>query len=156
MPTLGLGCSTQNIWSLLQVWHMGSLVAACKPLSCNMWGLVLWPGIKPRPPALGVWSLSHWPPGRKAFKWMAFFSFNSQQAWLFGPSHASSIYPMSRSSTGARWPYWWGRWSASLSVSVSKTLTLQVGELEHQLRSQGRSKFVNNKNLPNIKISNSV
>ena len=25
-----------------------------------MWELVTWPGIKPRPPALWVWSLSHW------------------------------------------------------------------------------------------------
>ena len=25
-----------------------------------MWDLVLWPGIKPGPLALGVWSLSHW------------------------------------------------------------------------------------------------
>ena len=29
-------------------------------LSCGMWGLVPWPGIEPRPPALGVQSLSHW------------------------------------------------------------------------------------------------
>ena len=29
-------------------------------LSCAMWDLVPRPGIKPRPPALGVWSLSHW------------------------------------------------------------------------------------------------
>ena len=29
-------------------------------LSCGMWDLVLWPGIEPGPPALGVWSLSHW------------------------------------------------------------------------------------------------
>ena len=29
-------------------------------LSCGMWDLVPWPGIEPRPPALGVWSLSHW------------------------------------------------------------------------------------------------
>ena len=28
-------------------------------LSCGMWDLVPWPGIKPEPPALGVWSLSH-------------------------------------------------------------------------------------------------
>ena len=25
-----------------------------------MWDLVPWPGVKPRPPALGTWSLSHW------------------------------------------------------------------------------------------------
>ena len=29
-------------------------------LSYGMWDLVPWPGIKPRPYALGAWSLSHW------------------------------------------------------------------------------------------------
>ena len=29
-------------------------------LSCSIWDLVLCPGIKPRPPALGAQSLSHW------------------------------------------------------------------------------------------------
>ena len=29
-------------------------------LSCSMWDLVLWPGIKPRPPTVGAWSLSCW------------------------------------------------------------------------------------------------
>ena len=33
-------------------------VAACE-LSCSMWDLVPWPGIEPRLPALGAWSLSH-------------------------------------------------------------------------------------------------
>ena len=28
--------------------------------NCNMWDLVPWPGIKPRPPALEARSLSHW------------------------------------------------------------------------------------------------
>ena len=28
--------------------------------SCGMWDLVPWPGIEPRPPALGVQTLSHW------------------------------------------------------------------------------------------------
>ena len=27
---------------------------------CSMWDLILRPGIEPRLPALGVWSLSHW------------------------------------------------------------------------------------------------
>ena len=31
-------------------------------LDYNMWDLVPWPGNKPMPPALGVWSLSHWIP----------------------------------------------------------------------------------------------
>ena len=134
----------------------GIFSRSMQTLSCNMWGLVLWPGIKSRPPALGVWSLSHWPPGEKAFKWIVFFSFNSQQAWLSGPSHASSIYPLCQDhQQGQGAPTDGGEVPACL-LSVSKTLTLQGGELEHQLRSQGRSKFVNNKNLPNIKISNSV
>ena len=29
-------------------------------LSCNLWDLVPWPGMEPGPPALGVWSPSHW------------------------------------------------------------------------------------------------
>ena len=29
-------------------------------MNCSMWGVVPWPGIEPRPPALGGWSLSHW------------------------------------------------------------------------------------------------
>lgn len=29
-------------------------------LSCRMWDVVPWPGIEPRPPALGLQSLSHW------------------------------------------------------------------------------------------------
>ena len=29
-------------------------------LSCGVWDLVPWPGIKPRPPALGARSLNHW------------------------------------------------------------------------------------------------
>ena len=43
------------------MWHAGSLVAACELLvvAC-VWDLVPRPGIEPGPPALGVWSLSHW------------------------------------------------------------------------------------------------
>ena len=29
-------------------------------VSCGMWDLVPWPGIEPGPPALGLWSLSHY------------------------------------------------------------------------------------------------
>ena len=42
LPVLGLNCNRQNF-----------LVAECKLL-------VPWPGVKPRPPALGAQSLSHW------------------------------------------------------------------------------------------------
>ena len=36
------------------------LGATCGIFSCGMWDLVPWPGIEHRPPALGVWNLSHW------------------------------------------------------------------------------------------------
>ena len=39
---------------------LGILSCCVRSLSCGMWGLVPWPGIKPGPPALGVRSLSHW------------------------------------------------------------------------------------------------
>ena len=32
----------------------------CAGLGCGMWDLVPWPGIEPRPPALGAQSLKHW------------------------------------------------------------------------------------------------
>ena len=45
----GLSCHMRRIFSC----GMGTL-------SCNMWDLAPWPGIKPRPPVLEAWSLSHW------------------------------------------------------------------------------------------------
>ena len=35
-------------------------VEALEFFSCGLWDLVSWPGLEPRPPALGVQSLSHW------------------------------------------------------------------------------------------------
>ena len=40
----------------------GIFSCCVRTLSCSMWGLVPWPGIKSRPPAQGVQSLSHWTP----------------------------------------------------------------------------------------------
>ena len=55
-----LSCSTQDL-----------IIAACgifsysmRTLSCGMWNLVPWPGIEPRPPALGAWGLATGPPGK--------------------------------------------------------------------------------------------
>ena len=49
----------------ISIWLHRALVAAhgisdaaCE-FSCSMWDLVPGPGIKPRPLALGAWSLSH-------------------------------------------------------------------------------------------------
>ena len=33
---------------------------AAPGLHCGTWNLICWPGIKPKPPTLGVYSLSHW------------------------------------------------------------------------------------------------
>ena len=48
-----------SLFSLV-TWLHQFLVAIRIVFSCGMWGLV--PGIQPRPPALGAWSLSHWTP----------------------------------------------------------------------------------------------
>ena len=52
-------------WVLVET--CGIFVVACGilswgmwALSCGVWDIVPWPGIKPGPPALGAWSLSHW------------------------------------------------------------------------------------------------
>ena len=48
---LGLSWNAQNL--LFSLRHAESF-------SCGIWELGPWPGIDIRPPALGVWSLSHW------------------------------------------------------------------------------------------------
>ena len=59
----------KKTYFLFVIWLHQVLVAACRIfdlhcgmqiLSCGMWDLVPWPGIKPRPPALGGQSLGHW------------------------------------------------------------------------------------------------
>ena len=59
------------------IWLCQVLVVACE-LSCSMWNLVPWPGIEPRPPALGAQSLGPTgPPGKSLIygfnkkNWMA-------------------------------------------------------------------------------------
>ena len=49
------------------IWLCQVLVAACGTFSCGtrtlshgLWDLVPWPGLKPRPPAQGTRSASHW------------------------------------------------------------------------------------------------
>ena len=50
------GLSTQDLW--LQ--HADFLVAACGLIAVCTWELVPRPGMEPRPPALGAWSITHW------------------------------------------------------------------------------------------------
>ena len=52
----GLRCDTQDLRYLAY----GMFSCGKWSLSWSMWDLVPWPGIKPRAPALGVQSLSHW------------------------------------------------------------------------------------------------
>ena len=58
-------CSVSKILKIiiiyyLLIWLCWVLVAAWEIFSSEMWDLVPWPGIEPRPPALGAQSLSHW------------------------------------------------------------------------------------------------
>ena len=47
-------------WVLVITHGIFNLRCGRQTLSCNMWDLIPWSGIEPRPPALGPWSLSHW------------------------------------------------------------------------------------------------
>ena len=47
----------KRIWILF---FLFSYLFGCAGLNCSMWDLVPWPGTKPRPPAVGAQSLSHW------------------------------------------------------------------------------------------------
>ena len=47
-------------WVLVTPCGIFNLCRIMRTLSCGRWDLVPWPGIEPRPPALGVWSFSHW------------------------------------------------------------------------------------------------
>ena len=49
-----------NIYFYLFTWLYQVLVLAFGIFSCSMWNLVPWPGIEPRPPALGARNLTHW------------------------------------------------------------------------------------------------
>ena len=48
------------IYVYVFIWLHQVFIAECGIFSCSMWDLVPWPGIKPRPPALGVQIFSHW------------------------------------------------------------------------------------------------
>ena len=50
---------TSQLHSFLKTFF---IYLAVPGLSCGLWDLVLWPGIKPMPPALGARNLSHWKP----------------------------------------------------------------------------------------------
>ena len=45
---------------ILFIWLCQVLVLACEIFCCGTWHLVLHPGIEPKPPALGAWSVTPW------------------------------------------------------------------------------------------------
>ena len=56
---LSIGFSRQEYWSGLPFPSPGIFSCGMQIISCGMWNLVPWPGIKPRAPALGAESLNH-------------------------------------------------------------------------------------------------
>ena len=72
-----------HLFVCLFVWLYHILVVTCRifNLHCSMCDLVPWAGIEPGPPALGVWSLSHWPPGKSPGTCSNFSSF-LWEIWL--------------------------------------------------------------------------
>ena len=71
-------------------------------LSCFMWDLMLWPGIKPGPPALGAQSLSH----SITVKSLSFFRKGSWP-WFFASS--TVLNTGSRAEQGLS-EYWLSEW----------------------------------------------
>ena len=71
---LGHSCSTGDFLSSL--WYGGFFSCYVWILSCSTWDLVPQSGIKPRPPALRAWRLSHWTtrqvPGANVLSWEMF------------------------------------------------------------------------------------
>ena len=63
-------CIASSLFFLIFIWLPRVLVVACGifnyvmwTLRCCIWDLIPWPGMEPRPPALGAWSLSPWTTG---------------------------------------------------------------------------------------------
>ena len=89
------------------VWHEGSSIfvvvsrffsCSLKTLSCGIWDLVPWPGIKPRPPTLQGWNLSHWT--TRESPWLTHF--NSHNNSMRQTLLASPLYQR-RNRDPARW-----------------------------------------------------
>jgi len=58
LAVVGLSWSTWGLPFLSGA--RGIFSCGMRTLCCNVCDLLLWPGMEPRLPALGVWSLSHW------------------------------------------------------------------------------------------------
>ena len=69
-------------------------------LSCNIWNLVPFPGMEPVPPAVGVWSLSHWTTREVP---CCVFNWDWVRAWR--PLESTHWLPSS-----APYTCWWKGW----------------------------------------------
>ena len=92
----------ENIY--LFIWLHWVFVVACGIFRCGMWDLVLWPGTKPVPPALEVWSLNNWTARevfnrflKKSYPFIVFFLYTTWHAvsspvrdWTHVPCSGSS------------------------------------------------------------------
>ena len=112
LAMLGLSCSTR-IFNICY-----SIQNVMQTLSCGMWDLVPWPAIKPSPPALEVWRLSHWTTGKSSEHCLVPSIVLGEEAQ---PCAQSSISV--RNST-TQLPYSLLRHSPSSSNSGLRTLTL--------------------------------
>ena len=73
------------------IWWLGLSCGMQTPV-CIMQHLVLWPGIEPWPPALGVRSLSHWTTGKWFFKSKFSFYWSTVvlKCWVFDIQQSES------------------------------------------------------------------
>ena len=92
----------ENIY--LFIWLHWIFVVACGIFRCGMWDLVPWPGTKPVPPALEVWSLNNWTARevfnrffKKSYPFIVFFLYTTWHAvsspvrdWTHVPCSGSS------------------------------------------------------------------
>ena len=65
-------------------------ILSSQGLSCNMWDLVPWPGVEPRPPALGAWSLSHW--STREVPWKSFSMQENPSKPQFSPGSSPALF----------------------------------------------------------------
>ena len=73
------GCDQDLFFVCLFVWLSRVFFTTCGIFSCRVWDLVVWPGIEPRPPALGAWSLCHL--DHQGSPQDLFFFWNSRIEW---------------------------------------------------------------------------
>ena len=114
------------------LWHTGSFLFAAEcsifsfgiwTLSCSLWDPVPWQGIKPQPPALGAWILSHWKTREVPLPCLLIMEESWEVASLYLPKLEMKVeMEMSCMSLGSR-----QRWAGAFACVVSFVLHLTVG-----------------------------